>query len=80
MMTHDQAHQAIDQLADSAHDLVDRILPGDGPAADSGAAILERLPEQPEQLLEMLAGYAREHPLSAAAATLAAGYIVSQLL
>lgn len=80
MMTQDQAHQTIDQLADSAHDLVDRILPGDGPAADSGAAILDRLPEQPEQLLEMLAGYAREHPLSAAAATLAAGYIVSQLL
>lgn len=80
MMTQDQAHQTIDQLADSAHDLVDRILSGVGRAEGSAPSAQAFSPDQTEQFMEALTVFVREHPFAATAAALAAGYAVSRIL
>lgn len=75
----ERAHRGIDRLRSSAHQTVDQAADAASSVADRMSARGEEWVATRDEWMEATRGYVREHPLAALGMALAAGYLLSRL-
>lgn len=76
----DSARPAVDRMASSAHEVVNRVAGVASHTAESLGIKGEQLSNAQKRLMESAGEYMREHPLASIGIAVATGYLLSRLL